>query len=86
MHPDDKAVKATTEEETQPINPEIERRFSYHAPKGDQVVRYERLRAGAKAYAYLIDQLCPNSREKSLALTHLEDAVMSANKSIACNE
>ena len=69
-----------------PYNPELERRFSYHAPKGDQVTRYERIRNAAKAFAYLIDQTCPNSREKSLAWTHLEDAVYSANASIARNE
>lgn len=73
-------------EEVQPINPEIELRFTYHAPKGNQLARYERIRNFAKEFAYVIDQTCPDSREKSLAWTHLEDAVMCANASIARRE
>jgi hypothetical protein len=67
-------------------NPELEKRFTYHPPKDDQPIRYARLREAAKNFAYLIDDLCPNSREKSLAWTHLEDAVMCANAAIARNE
>jgi hypothetical protein len=66
--------------------PELERRFTYHAPKGNQLARYERIRAFAKDFAYALDQMCPESREKSLALTNLEQAVMWANASIARNE
>ncbi len=73
-------------EQAEAINPEIERRFSYHPPKGSQPARYERIRAMAKSFAYALDQMCPNSREKSLALTHLEDVVYCANASIARNE
>ncbi len=73
-------------EEAKPINPEIELRFTYHPPKGNQVARYERLRNFAKSFAYVIDQACPESREKSLALTHLEDAVTCANAAIARRE
>ena len=72
--------------EAQPQNPELERRFTYHAPKGNQQVRYERRRNFAKSLAYVIEQACPDSREKSLALTNLEQAVMWANASIARNE
>lgn len=65
---------------------DIKRRFIYHAPKGDQALRYERLRAAAREYAELIDELSPDSREKSLAMTYLEQAVMWANAAIARNE
>lgn len=64
----------------------IENNFKYHAPKEDQPRRYEELRAMAKNLAYLIDQLCPDSREKSLAFTNLEQSIMWANASIARNE
>ncbi len=60
--------------------------FKYHSPKDDQSQRYEQLREKAKELACLIDELCPDSREKSLAFTNLEQASMWANASIARNE
>lgn len=64
----------------------LENDFVYHAPKGDQNARYIAIRAEAKGYAEFLMQLCPPSRELSLALTRLEEAVMFANASIARNE
>ncbi len=68
------------------MNERIENNFTYHRPSGDQPERYERIRTKAKELAYLMDELCPDSREKSLAMTQLEDATMWANASIARNE
>ena len=65
---------------------EMTRRFSYHQPKGDQAKRYELIREKAKELAELIDSSCPDSREKALAMTNLEQASMWANASIARNE
>jgi len=65
---------------------QIERTFTYHAPKGDQQTRYVQLREKAKELAYLIASNCPASREKSLAMTSLQQATMWANASIAINE
>ena len=65
---------------------QIDIAFVYHAPKGDQPQRYENIRASAKALACLFEAQCPDSREKSLALTKLEEAVMWANAAIARNE
>lgn len=67
------------------MNQQIENNFKYHAPKEGQPADYENIRNNAKEFAIMIDQLCPNSREKSLALTKLEEAVMWANASIARN-
>lgn len=67
-------------------NEQIENNFSYHAPQNDQTERYERLRDYARDFAFLIKENCRDSREKSLAMTHLEQAVMWANASIARNE
>jgi hypothetical protein len=64
----------------------IERDFTYHAPKADQPARYTQLREKAKELALLIANLTPQSREQSLALTHLEQATFYANASIARNE
>lgn len=60
--------------------------FTYHPPKTDQGVRYETLREQAKTLAESMTALCPPSRELSLALTNLEQAVMWANAAIARNE
>lgn len=67
------------------MNNQIENNFMYHAPKEGQAEKYDQLRSKAKELAYLIDELCPNSREKSLATTKLEESVMWANASIARN-
>ena len=64
----------------------IENNFTYHAPKGDQEERYSILRLEAKNLAFCIEAHCPNSREKSLAMTKLEEAAMWANAAIARNE
>ncbi len=57
--------------------------YKYHAPKKDQPAKYEAIRAKAKELAELIDKECPDSREKSVAFTNLETAVMWANAAIA---
>lgn len=62
---------------------EIETRFTYHAPKTGQPEIYVRLRDKAKEMAILINEVCPESREKALAFTQLEDAVFWANAAIA---
>jgi hypothetical protein len=68
------------------MNPSIENNFTYHAPKEGQPQKYEALRNKAKELAYLVDELCPKSREQSLALTKLEESVFWANAAIARNE
>ncbi len=64
----------------------IERIFTYHAPKEGQPVKYIKLREKAKEFGLLIEELCPESREKSLAITNLQNTIMWANASIALNE
>jgi hypothetical protein len=65
---------------------QIDNNFKYHSPKDDQPKRYEILRGMGKELANTINLLCPDSREKSLAITNLEQAIMWANASIARNE
>jgi len=65
---------------------DLDRRFTYHPPKEDQPARYEQLRARARGLARDIMTFCPDSRERSLALTHLDEVVMFANAAIARNE
>lgn len=68
------------------VKSRIENNFTYHAPKGDQAERYGKIREKARELAELMEESCPDSREKSLASTKLEEAVMWANASIARNE
>jgi hypothetical protein len=61
----------------------IERDFTYHPPDGAQMQLYAQIRILAKDFAKHLAQTCPEGREKSLALTRLDEAVMWANAAIA---
>lgn len=65
---------------------DVDNRFTYHPPKEDQSVRYNILRNQARSLAMDILTSTPVSREQSLALTHLEEAIFYANAAIARNE
>jgi hypothetical protein len=67
-------------------NEQIDNIFTYHAPFGTQQSRYVAIRDAAKELAHLINDACPESREKSIALTQLQQSVQMANASIAINE
>lgn len=73
-------------QQAQVTREDLERRFTYHTPKESQPERYTMLRAYALDFATLIVASTPYSREQSLALTKLEEAVMWANAAIARNE
>lgn len=51
---------------------QIDNIFTYHAPFGTQQARYVAIRDKAKELALLVNEACPESREKSLALTNLQ--------------
>lgn len=65
---------------------DLENRFSHHPPKGDQVARYQDIRNFGHSLARIVNEHAPDSREKSLALTKIEEAIMWANAAIARNE
>lgn len=60
--------------------------FVYHQPFGDQVSRYAAIREYGRQMALQIIEDTPISREQSIALTHLENAIFYANAAIARNE
>lgn len=62
---------------------DLKNRFTYHAPKEGQPEKYQTLRFEVLKLALLINQFCPESREKSLAITALEESVFWANAGIA---
>lgn len=63
-----------------------EKNFVYHPPKGDQTDRYASLRLCGNNLARALNESCPPSRELSLAMTNLEQAIFWANAAIARNE
>lgn len=62
---------------------EIARRFTYHAPEGDQASRYQHIRAMCGQIAQELAKLCPDGRELQQALNDLDNVVFWANASIA---
>lgn len=63
----------------------LEINFTYHALKEGQPQLYGIVRNQAKELAITINNIAPDSREKSLALTKLEEAVFWCNAAIARN-
>jgi hypothetical protein len=61
----------------------LEHRFTYHPPTGEQPSTYTEIRLFGYKFALFINALSPDSREKSLAITKIEEAVFWANASIA---
>lgn len=76
--------------ETRAVTPEEHKRldnnFVHHEPQGNQTQKYEVIRGSGKSMALTLCRLCPESRELSIALTKLEEAVFWANAAIARNE
>lgn len=67
-------------------NEEIDRRVKHHPPTSDATIqRHQSIREGVGMMMRVIDNECPDSREKSLAQTKLEESMFWANASIARN-
>lgn len=60
--------------------------FTYHKPTEYQVPKYEAIREIAKEFALFVEDQCPDSREKSLAITAIQESVMWANAAIAIHD
>lgn len=58
-------------------------RFTYHAPREGQPEQYQMIRNIGLSLATYLNENCPDSRELSLAITHLEEVVFWANAAIA---
>lgn len=64
-------------------DPDIENRFGYHPPGPQRALDHEDARALCKSLAYTLSGLLPDSREKSLTLTKIEEAMFWANAALA---
>jgi predicted MarR family transcription regulator len=65
---------------------DIRRRLDSHPVTATQAESMARLRDSARAFGYVISELCPAGREKSLAVTELETALMRAVRAITHEE
>lgn len=65
---------------------ELESRFNSHPLSTDVKIKVDTIRSAAIEFATLLNQYLPDSRDKSLALTKLEESVMHANACLARNQ
>ncbi len=65
---------------------ELRNWFTYHSPIGNQAERYVKIRDKAHELATMINDLVPDSADKTASIRKLREAVMTANAAIACNE
>lgn len=75
-------MKELTEKEAA----DLVKRFYHHPPKGDQGERYGEMRHMHLVLAQHVVKATPPSREQSLAITKIEEAMFWANAAIARNE
>lgn len=64
----------------------LDNNFKYHKPSEADIISHTGVRNSGWYFAKEIFFLCPDSQEKSLALTKVEEAVMWANAAIARNK
>lgn len=73
-------------EVSEKLEERLENDHTYHKPFGDQAQRYEDIRREAMEFCFYLAARAPESRELSIALGHVEEAVFYANAAIARNE
>lgn len=74
----------STTHDTSESRNEIEERFgAYRKPTENTAPKYKAIQEKALEMAVLIDELCPHSKQKAIALSNLEACKMAANASIA---
>jgi hypothetical protein len=61
---------------------EVLSRFSFHTPDAEGIKNMEDIRVKCRELAFMIQELCPKSREQATALTQLSFVMMSANSAI----
>lgn len=61
----------------------LKEQFTYHAPRPDQIPRYQELRDAGRVLAEAIAACCPPCADTSAAIRKVREAVMTANAAIA---
>ncbi len=67
-------------------NVPIDKPYAYHKPSEDGLRKITDLREAYSMISKVIQVVCPNSREKSIAITELETSAMWAIKSVVFND
>ena len=88
--PCDNELNASDEEDWSAYKMDMKERlesdFTYHPPKEESKPIFVEAREKAKDFALWINDNYPHCRERSLALTKLEEVVMWANAGLARNQ
>lgn len=64
----------------------IDKPYAYHKPTVDGLSKINALREAFSAVDKAIQEHCPNSRQKSVAITELETSAMWAIKAVVFND
>ncbi len=64
----------------------MKKTYAYHKPSSGGIEKIAAIRQAFSDLHERIEQLCPPSREKSVALTNLETTAMWAIKAVVCND
>jgi hypothetical protein len=65
---------------------DLKKNYSFHSPKKEDVLKYKDLRDKTLYLASVIMDIVPESRERSLALTKLEECLFWSNAGLARKE
>jgi len=68
------------------LDSDLENRFVFHSPSIDKGAQHESVRSNCMGLAVFLNDVLPEGREKSLAITHLEEVMMWSNAAIARKE
>lgn len=64
----------------------IDKPFAYHKPSPDGLARITTLREAFSLAKQTIEDVCPESRQRSVAITELETSAMWAIKAVVFND
>ena len=64
----------------------IDKPYAYHKPTDDGLAKINKLREIYSEVERVIHEVCPNSRQKAIAVTELETSAMWAIKAVVFND
>lgn len=64
----------------------IEKTYAYHKPSQQGIDKIKTLREAFSSLHNLVKETAPETRERAVAVTNLEQAAMWAIKAVVCND